>query len=622
MLKSIGMNYVDAFVVGFNKELKDTKVRLVYYYFAILNLAFSYESHHQILVDEILELRRFLEKLGIENYKDYYKQLFDYTKKQYDMHNMQTELFVESQQYLQKAELLAEKRKENAFKPVHILEVMATDNVVWMWPNYFSKLNQMKIVASNIKNLYLDIYDEDMKHSGQIQVKANAFAFTIGKGNECDLQLFKQNNSLSNCHTKITCFNGNYYIEDLNSENGTYVNDVLIGSKTTPKKYVCLSHGDIVMLGTNIWMSVSLFNDTNIKKKTCILCQREFITEEDVELCPMCFYKFKKDLMQVSSIQEVKEIPSDFNLVSYPIKQFKIISNNQEKLELMHNNKKGMIHSEDIIPGYEIIKVIGEGSICNTYLVKQRLTGKQMALKITKEDQIITPLMKEKYEHEAYIQQQMNHKYMIKHYNHGEYNGRLYLLMEYYEHGTVLDYMNKIKNYDLLKELLIQVLQGLDYLHHASVKVKDSNDEFIIKEGIVHGNIKPQNIFVDYDTKGNMMIKIADFAFTKAFENHITDISFMPRQQLLGSKKESAQVDIWAAVAVIYFLGTGKFPKPIQNQEDKLQIYLEEKTVPIKQQNWLFPSKFAKVIDRALDDEAENLYYQEASDLIIELLKL
>ena len=159
MLKSIGMNYVDAFVVGFNKELKDTKVRLVYYYFAILNLAFSYESHHQILVDEILELRRFLEKLGIENYKDYYKQLFDYTKKQYDMHNMQTELFVESQQYLQKAELLAEKRKENAFKPVHILEVMATDNVVWMWPNYFSKLNQMKIVASNIKNLYLDIYD-------------------------------------------------------------------------------------------------------------------------------------------------------------------------------------------------------------------------------------------------------------------------------------------------------------------------------------------------------------------------------------------------------------------------------------------------------------------------------
>ena len=45
---------------------------------------------------------------------------------------------------------------------------MATDNVVWMWPNYFSKLNQMKIVASNIKNLYLDIYDEDMKHSGQV----------------------------------------------------------------------------------------------------------------------------------------------------------------------------------------------------------------------------------------------------------------------------------------------------------------------------------------------------------------------------------------------------------------------------------------------------------------------
>ena len=71
--------------------------------------------------------------------------------------------------------------------------------------------------------------------------------------------------------------------------------------------------------------------------------------------------------------------------------------------------KPNVIKSNDIIPGFEIVKVIGEGGMGKVYLVKQRSNGKLLALKTMKSDKPISEIAKEKFRREAYIQEQMNH---------------------------------------------------------------------------------------------------------------------------------------------------------------------------------------------------------------------
>ncbi len=656
------MAYVEGYSGSVYKSLKDNKNRLIYYYLGILSLSFNYEPNHAQGMKEIKELRRFLEQLGISNYKEYYGALFNYTKKQVEVKNFQTDLFIDYEKYLEKAKQIATKKKSKDLKPIHLLEVMANDNVSFMWPDYIKKQELKKLQPKKepqvidklwFKTLFLDFFDEDKKCNLQVNIVCNSRNILIGRDASSAIRFSEKHHQISSKHAMIACFDGHYYIEDLNSTNGTYVNDVLIGNKTAPKKYVELVHGDIIRLGNKVSVTVSILDMEKLILKECMMCKHQFMTNEDSELCPLCYYEFEKDLMSGRGIKEVSHIPQNFNDVKMQFNACKILNMIPGKLEFIWekrpydgNNidnknikkeKEVIAKESDIIPGYEVIKVIGEGGMGKVYLVNERATGKQMALKTIKDDQGISALAKEQFKREASIQQQMNHKYIAKQYDHGEYNGMLYILMEYYKHGTILDYMNQIKKtgkpYDKLKELLIQILQGLDYLHHASLKAKLKNGEFVNVDGIVHRDIKPQNIFIDYDPKGNVIIKIADFGLSKAFEiagesgmsktgYAMGTFPFMPRQQIIDSKYSKPEVDIWAAVAIIYYLATGKFPKPINEQDDIVLTCLEEKAVPIKNRNWLFPSKFAKIIDRALDDDCDQLYYQEASDLINDLLKI
>ena len=80
------------------------------------------------------------------------------------------------------------------------------------------------------------------------QVNISHYPFTIGKTNSCDLVL--QNPIISRLHCRINCYIDDnnltvYYLEDLNSTNGTYIN----GTPTTPYKKYSLKSGDNISFG-------------------------------------------------------------------------------------------------------------------------------------------------------------------------------------------------------------------------------------------------------------------------------------------------------------------------------------------------------------------------------------
>jgi serine/threonine protein kinase/formylglycine-generating enzyme required for sulfatase activity len=128
-------------------------------------------------------------------------------------------------------------------------------------------------------------------------------------------------------------------------------------------------------------------------------------------------------------------------------------------------------------------------------------------------------------------------------------------VMEFVQEGQLKTFMsNNPLNMDQLKKLLIDILEGLKYLH---------------SEGIIHRDIKPQNILLGRDKQNRLVAKIADFGISKSADSNqasasilLGTIEYMAPEQFNPerygiNKKIGYNVDIWAFGVSAYYLLTG-----------------------------------------------------------------
>lgn len=301
---------------------------------------------------------------------------------------------------------------------------------------------------------------------------------------------------------------------------------------------------------------------------------------------------------------------------------------------------------DSLLAHCRIIKEIGKGGMGVVSLIEHTETHKLYAFKQIKVDQYPPGATKEQIEahqnamiasfiREANLHMCFNHPYVAQIHEIGVYQNAPYIIMEYYKDGTLNDYYNRIKHhpkkYELVRQVFLQILEGLDYLHHAKVSATLKDGSIISTVGIVHRDLKPENIFIAYDTVGNPIVKIADFGMAKAYqvasETNFTSVGacggtfpFMPRQQLTDYKYAKPDVDLWAATASIYMLLTSNPPKPFRQGVPPTRVVAYESAIPIRIYDKNVPKKFAKIIDRALVDKT--LHYKEAKELIKDLNKV
>lgn len=128
-------------------------------------------------------------------------------------------------------------------------------------------------------------------------------------------------------------------------------------------------------------------------------------------------------------------------------------------------------------------------------------------------------------------------------------------VMEFVQEGQLKTYMsNHPFGMDQLKKLLIDILEGLKYLHI---------------EGIIHRDIKPQNILLGRDKQNRLVAKIADFGISKNADSNqasasilLGTIEYMAPEQFNPerygiNKKIGYNVDIWAFGVTAFYLLTG-----------------------------------------------------------------
>lgn len=198
---------------------------------------------------------------------------------------------------------------------------------------------------------------------------------------------------------------------------------------------------------------------------------------------------------------------------------------------------------------YKILEHLGTGGMATVWLGYDTILDRKVAIKTFKIDADDEDAIK-RFNREAKAVTSLAHPNIVSIYDVENENNFYYLILEYVEGMTLKDYMAKNQNIpvETVIHIIKQISRGLSHAH---------------QKGIVHRDIKPQNILM----KPDMTCKITDFGIARAYG----DTTMTQTNQMLGTvyylSPEQARGNIATAQSDIYSLGilmfemlTGRIP--------------------------------------------------------------
>lgn len=420
----------------------------------------------------------------------------------------------------------------------------------------------------------------------------------VGRAEDCYLRIPDRENyrTISRYHCLLDINPPDIRVRDFGSKNGTFVNEQRIGQRQpeqTPEERARIR-----------------FPEYDLKAGDTIKLS-DLVFSVDIFLDP------KSANSSAKSIDVAKSQP--IKTVSSPNPNF------WDWLESLLKRANAGEKSLQAIRGYTLLCKLGEGSFGEVYLAKNKVTGKQVALKIMLPKVVANLRALEMFQREIENTKALDHPNIVKVRDAGFADRNFLLSLEYCNCGSVVDLMRREGRPLAVDEALAitrQVLDGLAYAHQAEIPaVKLAQGGFGKGRGLVHCDIKPGNIFL-VSQGSKTLAKIGDYGLAKAFElaglsgltmssSTAKSPAFMPRQQILDFKYAEPAVDVWAAAASLYFMLTGYIPRDL-NDRDPFLAVLRNDPVPIRDRDRRIPPLLAEVIDRALLDRPR-LYFKRAT---------
>ena len=156
---------------------------------------------------------------------------------------------------------------------------------------------------------------------------------------------------------------------------------------------------------------------------------------------------------------------------------------------------------------YRIDARIGDGGMAEVYLGHDLLLNRPVAVKMLREQFARDASVRLRFEREAQAAANFAHPHIVEVYDVGEHHGLPYIVMEYLKGETLKQVIDEEGPFDAddVSALLEQIGSALDYAH---------------ARGVVHRDVKPQNILVD----GDGLAKVADFGIAKAItDSNLTE---------------------------------------------------------------------------------------------------
>src|SRR5205085_5143652 len=205
---------------------------------------------------------------------------------------------------------------------------------------------------------------------------------------------------------------------------------------------------------------------------------------------------------------------------------------------------------ELIAERYELEELIGTGGMSSVYRANDRLLERAVALKVLHERFGDDDEQVERFRHEARSVAQLTHPNIVTVIDRGEQEGRQFIVFEYVDGENLKDLVEREGPLGVREaiELTLQVARGLAFAHG---------------QGLVHRDVKPQNVLLDGDGRA----KVTDFGIAHAVDVDGMTITgtimgtsnYIAPEQARGQPVDE-QTDVYSVGCVLYELLAGEVP--------------------------------------------------------------
>ncbi|MCW5960386.1 MAG: protein kinase [Pyrinomonadaceae bacterium] len=259
------------------------------------------------------------------------------------------------------------------------------------------------------------------------------------------------------------------------------------------------------------------------------------------------------------------------------------------------------------IPGFQMIRVLGQGGMGSVMLARSVKDGRAVAIKTLLPEVAVSEQSLKRFMREIEVAASLQHPHIVSYIEHGTHNGIVYLVSEYVA-GMDASKLAKISggklSYQEVVKIISQTLAALEFAHSL---------------GFVHRDIKEQNILVDGNFP-NYQSKLTDFGLAKSYKQSgmsgvtmVGDvagtIAYMPPEQVRDFKEVRPPSDIYAMGMTAYSLLTGSHAldlSPKAGISETVKAIFEKPIVPLAQRLPDIPPQIAFVIEQAIAKEVEN----------------
>ena len=247
---------------------------------------------------------------------------------------------------------------------------------------------------------------------------------------------------------------------------------------------------------------------------------------------------------------------------------------------------------------YEVFKHIGQGGMADVFLAMDTILNREVAIKILRSELCADPVSVVRFEREAQAATTLSHPNIVEIYDVGEYKGHRYIVMEYVPGRTLKQVIRSRGSLEPDEAIDIekQLVSAVSEAHH---------------KGIIHRDIKPQNIIV----KSDGSIKILDFGIAIAKgniqvtqANNVMGSVHYLAPELAKGKPASVQSDIYALGIVLFEMLSGDVPFKADSAVQVALMQMRNEMPSIRTINPSIPQSIENIITRATTKDPSKRY--------------
>ncbi|MCP4679087.1 MAG: protein kinase [Deltaproteobacteria bacterium] len=271
---------------------------------------------------------------------------------------------------------------------------------------------------------------------------------------------------------------------------------------------------------------------------------------------------------------------------------------------------------------YRLVRLLGEGGMGAVYEAEHTLLNRTVAVKVMHRNIASNPRAVDRFFREAQAASAIGHPNIIEIFDVGkDEDDEVFMVMELLR-GESLDSVLDKRGHLPPGRTIAIILQVLSALHAAHNK------------GIIHRDLKADNVFLAVDSRMREDVKLLDFGIAKVISTDSDEDlgltktgtvlgtpHYLSPEQARGGKDIDHRIDIWTVGVLMYEMLTGRLPFEGENYNEILSKVLLDEPTPIGEHMPGTPQVLVQFVEKALSKNRDDRFATVA-EMIEDLMPL